>query len=308
MSSIVTPHNPSILNNFPIVIEPLVYRHLDSLHWHEYAQVWYVVSGEMRHNIDGTVYTQKAGDCIVVLPYNNHAIDSRKSSENAVIVSISYADEYLAEHGYDIFSSSREYSRFEGCSIPTQISLCGEAREQANAFIKAMLDEFWLHEKMSLEKTLSHFADFFRLICTKSAKTPPNLSRLIERTRIINDIIHYMDTHLNEKLSLDLLCNRAYMSRGTFTKTFKDVTGITSKDFILSSRLSKASTLLIFTDKKLDEIADDVGFYDNSYLTRSFRKMYGMSPMQYRDSLRPRELDRDKIFRSKWSWLYGDEK
>ena len=261
----------------------------------------------MRHNVGGTVYTQKAGDCIVVLPYNNHAIDSRESSEDALIVSVSYSDEYLAEHGYDVFSSSREHSRFEGCAIPTHVSLCGETREQANTFIKAMLDEFWLHKEMSLEKTLSHFADFFRLICTEPAKTPPNLSRMIERTRIIKDIIRYMDGHLNEKLSLDFLCNRAYMSRGTFTKTFKEVTGITSKDFILSSRLSNAAGLLIFTDKKLDEIADDVGFYDSSYLTRAFRKMYMMSPMQYREVFRERELERDKIFQKKWSWLYEEK-
>jgi two-component system response regulator YesN len=69
---------------------------------------------------------------------------------------------------------------------------------------------------------------------------------------------------------------------------FKKVAGMTFIDYLTHTRISQAARLLLGSQSSVAEIATQVGFSDQSYLTRQFRKSFGCSPRDYRKHyLRP---------------------
>jgi len=67
-----------------------------------------------------------------------------------------------------------------------------------------------------------------------------------------------------------------------FCKLFKRVTGLTFTDYLARVRIEKAKTLLLNPNRRISEVAYDVGFQSLTHLNRVFRKIVGQSPTSYR--------------------------
>ena len=66
--------------------------------------------------------------------------------------------------------------------------------------------------------------------------------------------------------------------------------GITPNDFIRSIRLKRAAVLLADTDLPIVEVSERVGFSTPRYFSASFKKMFGVTPTEYREPTRPAVL------------------
>ena len=65
-------------------------------------------------------------------------------------------------------------------------------------------------------------------------------------------------------------------------KVFKETTGQSFNEYLISYRLNKARQMLISSDDKLIDIANSCGFNNQSYFTRAFVKRYQTTPLEYR--------------------------
>lgn len=88
--------------------------------------------------------------------------------------------------------------------------------------------------------------------------------------------------HLREPLSLDLLADKAGMSRRTFTRHFKAKTGATVSEWLLNHRLAAAQRLLETGALAVDRIAEDVGFGSSVSFRQHFTHAFAISPSAYR--------------------------
>ena len=105
---------------------------------------------------------------------------------------------------------------------------------------------------------------------------------LIEYSQRIRDTINYIDFNLAEDLSLDILADRACVTKKVLSAQFKKETGRTVTDYISHQRIAKARKYLSVTDLPVQEIAEHVGILDVNYFSRLFRKLEDMSPSEYR--------------------------
>jgi AraC-like DNA-binding protein len=99
-------------------------------------------------------------------------------------------------------------------------------------------------------------------------------------------IIHYIHEHLSEKIAVNELSRRAYLSRNIFFKFFKEQCGITPLEYINRERVQLAKQLL--RDKRHKNIRDVgcmSGFSDVNYFIRVFKKMEGITPKAYQLNL-----------------------
>jgi transcriptional regulator GlxA family with amidase domain len=94
--------------------------------------------------------------------------------------------------------------------------------------------------------------------------------------------LEWMTQNLNQTQSLDDLAQHALMSRRTFTRRFRQVTGTTVGSWLLSQRLAMAQRLLETTDKSIDAIAEAAGFGTAVLFRRSFIKAFSIKPSTYR--------------------------
>lgn len=93
-------------------------------------------------------------------------------------------------------------------------------------------------------------------------------------------VLDYIQGHLTEKISIDTLSNKAYLSRNTFFRWFKEQFGITPVEYINRERVKQAKQLLGGRES-ISNIAMQCGFSDVNYFVRLFKKMEGITPGVY---------------------------
>lgn len=94
--------------------------------------------------------------------------------------------------------------------------------------------------------------------------------------------IEYIHRAFREKIDVDDLAQLENMSCTSFRTAFRKHTGMSPNEYIITQRISAACRLLAQTDKSVSAVAEDVGYHDQYYFSRIFRKKMGMSPLQYR--------------------------
>jgi len=96
------------------------------------------------------------------------------------------------------------------------------------------------------------------------------------------EILLYIEQHINEELSIEYFAEQMNMSTGHFSRKFKEEVGEKYVEYISKIRLGRAKQLLLETDFKIDDIAEQVGYWGRNSLIRAFRKYEGITPAKYR--------------------------
>lgn len=100
---------------------------------------------------------------------------------------------------------------------------------------------------------------------------------------LIETALHYIHQNFPSTISLDLVADKVHLNPNYFSTIFKKETGTSLTYYINDLRINSAKHLLTSTNKSILEIAISVGFEDQSYFCKVFRKFSGLSPTQYRE-------------------------
>jgi AraC-like DNA-binding protein/ligand-binding sensor protein len=133
-------------------------------------------------------------------------------------------------------------------------------------------------------RLLAFFADQLsalsnQLLTEKNNAEPP----LVLKAR------EYIDKHKNEELSLADVAKAAGASVFHFCKVFHKATGLTFTDYVARVRLEDARTRLLNPNLRISEIAYDVGFQSLTQFNRTFKRVFGQSPSEFRARLSSRK-------------------
>ena len=99
----------------------------------------------------------------------------------------------------------------------------------------------------------------------------------------IHDAISYIMLNLEKKLTVSSLAERANQNTDYFSRNFQHIVGDRPLDYIQSKRIEKAQYLIVTTQLTYSEIAQVTGFDNVSYLSKTFKRLTGMSPRKYRN-------------------------
>lgn len=97
--------------------------------------------------------------------------------------------------------------------------------------------------------------------------------------RRVNDFIQ---GHLSEHLSLEELASVAHLSPSHFARAFKQTTGQSPHQYVISSRLAHARSLIVSSNTPLNQIAKSAGFSSNSHMTAMMRRAWRTTPTEFR--------------------------
>lgn len=109
-----------------------------------------------------------------------------------------------------------------------------------------------------------------------------NRDTLSETQKVVTYVEQYINDHIEEKISLQILAELVYLSPPYLSTLYKKETGNNLQSFITDARLSRSTVLLKESRLKISDIAKMVGYQKPQYFDQLFQKKYGLTPQQFR--------------------------
>lgn len=118
------------------------------------------------------------------------------------------------------------------------------------------------------------------IVETYSESMFPNISS--QNKESIKRAITYISEHFNTPLTLEEVAEHVHLHPAYFSTLFKNTTGTSFKNYLNKIRIEESKLLLSNTDYSIIDIAIAVGFEDQSYFSKVFKKYTGTTPKQFR--------------------------
>jgi AraC family transcriptional regulator len=97
----------------------------------------------------------------------------------------------------------------------------------------------------------------------------------------LRNVVDFIQSHLDENVSLTVLAERAHVSPFHFARQFRETVGLPPHQFVLRQRVHKSVRLINAGKLPLAQIALESGFHDQAHFTRAFYRVFGITPAQY---------------------------
>jgi len=129
------------------------------------------------------------------------------------------------------------------------------------------------------DMSLMALSDVFKLLHLCADKSD---IRIQTKKGVVSDIMEYISNNINEDMTIDDISRHVHMSKFHICRKFKQETGLTINNYILSTRIYNARQLLAYTDKSISQIGEESGFPDSPTFTKTFKKIVGITPSSFR--------------------------
>ncbi len=117
----------------------------------------------------------------------------------------------------------------------------------------------------------------------------------IKHVDVIHKATEYIKQHYASKLTLDEVASHVYLSRSYLSKIFKEELHCNFASYINNLRVEKSKILLMDHSINLVDLASMVGFEDQSYFTKVFKRIVGVSPGKYRENRGGSNYKKEKL-------------
>ena len=251
-------------------------------HKHNYVEMMIVLSGNITHRIDGEALTLKEGEILILNKHISHSVD--RSGESDIGVNIIMSDGFIgsvaAELAGTVFSSLiKENQKADG--EPMYLCFTAGGRKYIDNVIENLLFELTSEspEISVMTKTVSLLLHYLSIENSELliSGSLPNDKDAKRRLKIISYIKNNYRTASLEELSEQLYLTTPYLSKLT-----KEYFGKSFKELVIDERMEKARKLFFETALPIGDVIRSVGYENESYFHREFKKRYGTTPLSTR--------------------------
>ena len=248
-------------------------------HYHDFHKIIIFLKGNVTYMIEGKAYKLRPWDTLIISQSQIHKpiIDPSEDYERIIIW---FNPEMIAEH-------NREDANLLECFEVAMNRDNNRLRlfEEQLRKMKRIVNDF-LEEEDSpafgndiLKRTLliQLIILLNRSILDINRRNP---SIDVQFDQNINEIVTYINQHLDGDLSVGHLASLVFLSKYHLMRKFKAYTGYTLHQYIVQKRLMYAKALMA-EGLRLTDVCQSAGFNDYSGFVRAFKKEFGISPREY---------------------------
>lgn len=169
-----------------------------------------------------------------------------------------------------------------GITTDKKVFYCGSAPEYQVLF-RSMIYELQMCKPSYTEMLEMHLRQIFVLLQRHfiSSSKAENI-HIVEK---IDKATEYFNEHYSEDINIDEYAQKNHFSVSWFIRHFRQCTGSTPMQYILSKRIYNAEILLQNPSYNVTEVSRIVGYENPLYFSRIFKKAKGLSPSEYRKSI-----------------------
>lgn len=225
----------------------------------------YTLSGEGNLQYRGQEYQIKNGQCFLINCMEHHHYEVSKNSDWEFL--------WLHFNGANALGYFEEFSR-NGFKI-IQVA-------QPKIFESTLYQLIDIHKNKSATTDIITSQCIHTLLTELIVQNTAGNSPQFLLPKYIKSIMKYIDLHFSEELSLDFLAQYQNINKFHLSHEFKKYTGLTLKEYIITTRLSHAKDLLKYTEKTVQEISEECGIFHTSHFINLFKSREGCTPFVYR--------------------------
>jgi AraC-like DNA-binding protein len=274
----------------PFEIEYKVADHCQiQRHKHTFFELIYIIDGEGTYHINNNKYPFRSDNLFMLMPMEDHYTTVSKTTSflfirfNNIFLEGQKANDQRNELGGWIKKLEyifRNSNHLNGCIVRNTPD-----KPLVRSLTSAILQEHLNNQ--ALQKELMQ-----QLINTLLTVVARNISlhhwdgKNTSLNNISFDLIQYIHHNIYspEKLKAECIASHFNISLNYIGEYFKKHTGENLQQYIINYKLSLVEIRLHHSDMRLNEIAYELGFTDESHLTRIFKKYKGINPAEYRKS------------------------
>ena len=238
----------------------------DDAHIHDYCEVYFNVSGNVSFAVENKVYPVNTGDIIISKP-------------NEIHYCIYHSDQIHTCYCFWV-KASAEYSYLlspflqRAAGEKNRITLSHSDKEKLRTLFDNMLA--CQDKKPMSAENLSAVAEVLALIEKNKDRTEPSAG-LPAR---LEEILKYTDENFKSDCTVNMLCEKFFISRSSLYREFKEWLDITPSKYIENRRLSSAKKLLE-QGESVQATAEKSGFPDYSHFISLFKRRFGITPKKF---------------------------
>lgn len=244
------------------------------MHTHDRFEVFYFIGGRAQFVVEGSAYELKEGDVVICRNSESHHIQLLSADPYerisihfppALLKSFDVESSLLAPFLQRDLGQGNRFRRedFRDASYETYIRKALATHED---------------EAISRFALLSNLGGFLvELRCAWETRSNAPVEQ--PKDPLVAEMIHYINAHLFERLSLPDVAQQFFLSQAYISKRFADATGSSIWNYIMVKRLHRARAA-IRNGRGIGTVYLECGYHDYSSFYRAYRKLFGVAPTE----------------------------
>lgn len=234
------------------------------LHWHEFYELEYIVSGRGTYTLNGVSYPAAPGMLFFSTYMDFHDV---QADEPIQTLTVEFNEQWIDKSlFFDLYTSTAIDNFDSGWLLKLSEVLSSEDKYRA------------VHAEKLLNCVLIEVCR--KIGSTAATENPVGISDNVKRA------LQYIHIHFREDISATEIARQSGVSPNYFSRIFREQTGTTLKQHLTDLRIEYAKRLLLYSDIPVTDICFDSGFNSFSSFYRMFFDRVGMSPREYKDSVK----------------------
>ena len=246
-------------------------------HTHDFYEMNIVLGGSGTHIIENSSFKVQTGDVFVIPPLTVHAyVDTDELEVYHILIHKKFIeenrDEAYAVRGFTQFFEIEPFLRSQGAEAMF-LHLSSSNLVRFHWELRFIEDNgFCDGETMAPLKHHTVWKLIYWFSSLLCEQTNGKDTRVRSRhDKIVVNTLEYIHAHYGEKIDTDRLCERVFLSRSTFLRSFKTICGCSPMQYLNAYRCRKALELIEAGEMSKTDIAHACGFYDLSHMEKAIR-------------------------------------
>jgi AraC-like DNA-binding protein len=282
----VWPFEPS----FPLTVQFWVYDRPSTIHMnhHDYFELIHVDCGQVDFQVQDRIFTLRRGDLLVMGSSLFHRLIYTGKRTKAP--RIMFLPQLICPT--DVPGVDAEYLMpflVQDAGFPHVVPVASRFGSEIRGLMQRIHHELPARSTSARLLAKSYLKMILALLARHYAAYKGSVRILDERRRNLErlePVFHFIDSHYGHRFEIGEVAPLIFMSKRSFTRFFKKVTGQTFVTYLNGFRIEKARHLLASCDKTIAEVSQAVGFCNQSYFGLMFHRLVQMSAYEYRAQFR----------------------
>lgn len=246
-------------------------------HLHSFYELYYLLDGRRQYFISNKAYYIQSGTIVLIRPGQIHRTTMLdENSHERVLLEI---DELYLEN------ISPRFKNLLNSSFQNKHALVIPFDNRDRGRVEWLLTDLF-EEARAKEHAYQEYANIrveeilLLLLRRQLAFAVPEIKS--NKHNRVYEIADYISENYKEIIALEDICKKFFLCKAHLCHIFKEVTGMTVQEYLTSTRIKQAQQLLTMTKLPVTTVAEETGYNSITHFERMFKRLTGMTPLQYR--------------------------